>query len=394
MGILRLYLALCVIGNHAESVLPWKIHGGQDAVQVFFIISGFYMQLILGDGKYGTTGEFYLSRWLRIAVPYAIVTVLVVIASGISGFVNGDFLTLAATLRHEGNGMLGSALAILTNLTIFCQDWIMFLSHEAGSDLRITLDYRDDPNPLYRYLLIPPAWSVGVELMFYCVAPLLVRQLSSLAIAAVIATSLAARACCYVRFAIDHDPWTYRFFPFELCHFCYGILACRMMQGLVSPFDRITSTTAALADRLGAWFLPLLAAFVLLLSRTQLLASQALSRTAALGGGAHALAGMLSHELSLATWVMMVPLLFSMTRSLRSDRLIGELSYPVYLVHYTTVLIVGAVLAGLRLPAAITGEVAAIVSVSVAALLQNVILQPCEDWRQRFVRKAFVRAKA
>jgi len=394
MGILRLYLALCVIGNHAESVLPWKIHGGQDAVQAFFIISGFYMQLILGDGKYGTIGEFYLSRWLRIAVPYAIVTVLVVIASGISGLVDGDFLTLAATLRHEGNGMLGSAFAILSNLTIFFQDWIMFLSHDAGSELRFTLDFREDPNPLYRYLWIPPAWSVGVELMFYCIAPLLVRRLSTLAVAAVVATSLAARAYCYARFGIDHDPWTYRFFPFELCHFCYGILACRMMQGWASPFDRVTSTTSGLADRLGAWFLPLLAAVVLLLSRMQLLASQALSRIATVGGGSNGLAGLVSHELSLATWVMMVPLLFSMTRRLRSDRLIGELSYPVYLVHYTIVLIVGAVLAGLRLPAAMTGEVAAIVSVSVAAVLQSTILQPCEDWRQRFVRKAFGRGKA
>ena len=45
MGIPRLYLSLCVVGTHAEPVLPWRMHGGADAVQIFFVISGFSMQV-------------------------------------------------------------------------------------------------------------------------------------------------------------------------------------------------------------------------------------------------------------------------------------------------------------------------------------------------------------
>ena len=40
----------------------------------------------------------------------------------------------------------------------------------------------------------------------------------------------------------------------------------------------------------------------------------------------------------------MVPLLFASTRSNRRDRLIGELSYPYYLIHFHVVIAVEAVL--------------------------------------------------
>ena len=386
MGSLRLYVALCVIRNHAEAVLPWKTHGGQDAVQIFFIISGFYMQFILGGGKYGTIGEFYLSRWLRIFIPYLIATVLIVIASVATGLVTGDFLTLAATVHPEGNGLLGTALALLSNVTVFFQDWIMFLAHDAGGPLRFTADYRADTHPLYRYLWIPPAWSVGVELTFYVIAPFLVRRLSSPAIGLVMALSFAARLFCCARLGLDHDPWTYRFFPFELFHFCLGILACRLMQRFAPAFDRITAATGGLADRLGLLFMPLMAACVLAVARLHLLGSVFIrSLVAALAGGSDAASIALSQGLAMAAWVAIVPVLFSMTRRLAADRFVGELSYPVYLLHYTVVLIVNAILFAFHLPGAINGEVAAIVSVLAAMLLQVTVLQPFDGWRQRTV---------
>jgi peptidoglycan/LPS O-acetylase OafA/YrhL len=247
------------------------MHGGADAVQIFFVISGFYMQFILGAGKYGTITDFYLSRWLRIFVPYVVAITAVIIASVSFGLVTGDYLTLSATLHPEGNGKLGTNLALLSNATIFLQDWIMFLRHEAGEPLRFSADFWADPHPLCRYLWIPPAWSVGVELTFYLLAPLLAGRLRTGMVMGLMALSLGARWFCATRLGLDHDPWTYRFFPFELFAFCLGMLACRLMTRHGAVFDRLTGECDRLAAGLGPWSLPLLAILVLIVARLHLL---------------------------------------------------------------------------------------------------------------------------
>jgi peptidoglycan/LPS O-acetylase OafA/YrhL len=82
MGLIRVLLALAVVDFHAVRFassphflnLPW-INGGV-AVQSFFVISGFYMALIL-SGKYAGRGVFvfYRARFLRLYPAYWIVAI-------------------------------------------------------------------------------------------------------------------------------------------------------------------------------------------------------------------------------------------------------------------------------------------------------------------------------
>ena len=68
MGALRLILALAVVLTHSGSLWGYQITGGSVAVQCFFIISGFYMALILNE-KYVAPGDlriFYVNRLARI----------------------------------------------------------------------------------------------------------------------------------------------------------------------------------------------------------------------------------------------------------------------------------------------------------------------------------------
>ena len=51
MGIIRFLLALAVVAFHSQRILGLRLMGGNEAVEIFFIISGFYMSLIL-RGKY------------------------------------------------------------------------------------------------------------------------------------------------------------------------------------------------------------------------------------------------------------------------------------------------------------------------------------------------------
>jgi peptidoglycan/LPS O-acetylase OafA/YrhL len=47
MGILRLILAIAVVIAHSSYFFSFKFTGGIVAVETFFIISGFYMTMIL-----------------------------------------------------------------------------------------------------------------------------------------------------------------------------------------------------------------------------------------------------------------------------------------------------------------------------------------------------------
>src|SRR5687767_13772537 len=74
MGIIRLLLALAVVVAHSPTAVTlhnWVLPGGI-AVQAFYIISGFYMALVLNE-KYtfpGSTKLFYQQRYLRLAPMY------------------------------------------------------------------------------------------------------------------------------------------------------------------------------------------------------------------------------------------------------------------------------------------------------------------------------------
>src|SRR5436305_1691433 len=78
MGVFRIFLALSVILDHIDGSNIVFIPGPL-AVQCFFMISGFYMSLVLGT-KYSldrrVIGTFYLSRYLRLAPTYWCVLLL------------------------------------------------------------------------------------------------------------------------------------------------------------------------------------------------------------------------------------------------------------------------------------------------------------------------------
>lgn len=384
MGILRLYLAICIIGVHSESVLPWGSHGGREAVQIFFIISGFYMQFILESQKYPVVRNFYLSRALRIFVPYLIATALIVLASVVTGLTLGNWLSLTASIDHEQNGYAGTILAILTNGTLFFQDWVMFIKHDAGESLMFTSNFRNSSYPLHSYLWIPQAWSIGVELTFYIFAPIMVKMLTGLQFFSVIALSFVSRLFCYSQLGLAHDPWTYRFFPFEIVHFAYGILACRLLQHFSREFERITVVSAGLAEKFGPLFYPMLTTSLLgcLWLHFQSFSLLSLYAQDFIRGGDELLI-----LASLSVWIIIVPILFSVTRQLSIDRFVGELSYPVYLLHYTIILIVGVALPFLNLPQSVKGEVATMLSIAAAILLQIWILKPFDIWRHHIFEK-------
>lgn len=332
------------------------------AVQVFFIISGFYMQFVLTQ-KYQDKTAFYQSRALRIFVPYYLVFFGVLLLSLLSGAVTGQWLALEpyAEKPFVRNDPAGVVFAAVTNFTIFGQSLTHFLSGAPGGFLRF-LNVSHDAPPLWIYVLIPQAWTIALELMFYVVAPFLAAMRTRILVGLLL-LSLGLRVTAYLWFGLAADPWTYRFFPFELALFVIGMLACRLYfrrksrAGFQPPYIVIVAG--------------------LLVAVTGL--ALAVRALAEVWGWAWA-----SWPIyAVAPFAMAC--LFAWTSRSATDRLIGELSYPIYLIHYFFVQVFAAHGFPVWVPPSLTGEMIMALSLLAAVLMTTYLLEPFERWRQRII---------
>lgn len=199
MGILRFILALSVVFAHVG--IRWPIAPDR-AVQAFFVISGFYMALVL-DKRYSDNWTFWTNRLIRIFPSYLLIAALT--ALWLWRFWPQFYASL-------------STFDAVTNVVIVGQD---ISTYRGGG------------------LFLPQAWSVSLELYFYVLAPWLVR-LRSPKIIGLIIISIIARLIGYSRGLGDF--WSYRFFPFEMSFFLAGILIYR------SGFMRISNKDQFLGE--------------------------------------------------------------------------------------------------------------------------------------------------
>lgn len=86
MGLLRLLLAFAVVIGHSAPIPGLPLLGAGLAVKVFFVVSGFYMALILSE-KYEAKPRgrwlFYSNRFLRIFPLYWVVLGVDVLVGGV-----------------------------------------------------------------------------------------------------------------------------------------------------------------------------------------------------------------------------------------------------------------------------------------------------------------------
>ena len=133
---------------------------------------------------------------------------------------------MVPNIRTELFHFPAKALAIgyLANSTFFGSDWIMFLQWN-DNNLHFG-NFNNSELPLWHMLLVPASWSLGIEVTFYFLAPFLCKA-KSRTIMVLGASMLAIRIVAFVM-GLNVDPWTYRFFPFELPMFLLGILLYRI----------------------------------------------------------------------------------------------------------------------------------------------------------------------
>lgn len=357
MGLLRTLLALTVVFAHLPMSDGDVFVGGQNAVQLFYLISGFLICHVLRSNEgYQNAFNFYASRALRIYPAYFAVALSTLLLSpwlhpDLSGFYREAPLSVAWW-------------PALTNLTLIGQDWVMFTAVDQGA-LVWSSDFRRSDLQLWHGLLIPQAWTLGVELSFYLLAPFALRSTPRLL--TLLAASLALRVWLHVVGLGPHDPWRYRFFPAELSIFLLGALANRFL------LPRYESWQASARSRL----LPLLttAAVLIAVLGYGLLPDDFPGRRALL------------FLLVLAA----LPALFTFQNQHRWDRRIGELSYPLYIGHMLVVWSADRI-ADPVTPSETVAYSLAVAGVALlfAVALNHSIVEPVERLRRRFSRRSEV----
>lgn len=344
MGALRLLLAFAVVAAHSPGASLYLGRMAAAAVPGFFVISGFYMHLVL-DTKYrGALGAFYTNRFLRLFPAYWVVLAVAILLGALpsSGLVAVDRLWVmpANVSRLLFDGSTISKVAWVPNLGILGADVFRVLAIDTGGGLVAFPTTGETPTirGLYRYLYVPQIWSVANEIVFYAAAPWLVR-LSTPWLGVVAAASLGATSMPRVLY------WGHLLPSHNASFFVLGMLAYRALP-------LVTRLPAPLARALA------MVPFVVCVGWPWL-------------GRAW--------WIVVPAWIVYsatVPVLFRVGARWRAQTALGELSYPVYLCHMLFVN-----------PAIVFGPYACVAafaaSCAFSAILVRFVDRPIETLRQR-----------
>ena len=327
MGAIRLFLALVVALAHLQQnvlaprdmyVPHWLFVGinAGFAVMMFYVISGFLMSTVLTE-KYEAsragTWRFYGARARRIFGLY------------------WPMLLLCFIVRPSALDFLWSATIVqkFTNVFLFSADWYLILNNPDNEATWNAL-----PEPMHQ------AWTLAPELFFYIVAPWVLRS-RPLSIGLLIG-SIATRAAIDLAVGTQ-TSWTYLFPPATFGFFLLGHEARLLAQRYPLLVDRhigaaiFGATIFCFAAPRGApWDTPRFAI------------------------------GMLCFAAAL-------PWVFRFTSKKRLLNWLGNLSFPVYLVH-TLVRMQFEQRLGLPHPAIFDSRAVLIVSYTLCVVLAAIVV--------------------
>lgn len=289
MGLFRLILALAVVLGHGAGYPELVFVNGDTAVFCFFIISGFYMALLLDTVYAGRPIAFYLNRALRLYPAYFFVLFVSILYR--------EYMTGEISVFFR-SGIEPKIHAVISNVFFLGMDYLRF---NAPIEFGYPKNWR----------LVPQAWSLDVEVMFYAVAPLflMIKNKNTLIKPAV----LFLVGLLALKYRIELKEWMlWITLPDYLLFFACGSISYSIYVYIRQAAWLNENIILSIAMSLGA-------AIVI----TSYLADIYNARTIGL-----------KNSLLYLAITLWLPFLFVATRNFKIDRYIGELSYPIYLVHW------------------------------------------------------------
>jgi peptidoglycan/LPS O-acetylase OafA/YrhL len=328
-GFVRCMLAFTVVLYHMSSIAL-----GQWAVDVFFILSGFWVTLMYRRKylRYRLSPlAFYLSRFLRLF------PILLICQTALIFFL---FRAHSPEIAGVTPGWILRSLAIV------------------GS--------------AHQHVLLVPSWSLDVEAQFYLLIPLLILVLNRFKDQTAACISLVIATILFPLTLLpsgEANPWVFTYSTF----FLVG-MAQAYKPWLPSRKVAMASLFGFLGGTVAIVFLP---------------------RTRGLIWGGHEPydPSLFVHNHQLCSVMALVILPFALySLSIRSsplDRRLGNFAYPMYLVHWVVPVMLAAVLHGMSPVKSRLLDIAVVLVASVA--LELLIDQPAEKVRERFMKSSFSR---
>ncbi|MDE1968795.1 MAG: acyltransferase, partial [Alphaproteobacteria bacterium] len=215
------------------------------------------------------------------------------------------------------------------------QDVLRFFAYDPSSGgLRLSLTFPMHPYGDWAFFLnlVAQSWSLALELCFYLLAPFVLWRRTS-AVVSIIAASVCLRLIGYIVGLDENVNFVFAAFPFEIATFLCGAVAYRAYHRYG---DQLRSSIVAPA------ILAIIALFGFAYSSVP-----------------GASVGSIKYWGFLAAVTTALPFLFAWSANSGLDRFVGELSFPVYLLHISVFYLVGRFVplsvGRLLVPAAIVG---------------------------------------
>ena len=310
MGILRVILALIIVMEHTVILRSFDWIIGPYALKIFFMMSGFYMTLVL-DRKYvgkGSYSLFLTNRLLRLFPIYWATLAITVIVGFLTFLLYNNWGSITPYVVYNDVINIGPLLyQFFVNIFLFGQDLIFLFGFnpDTGS-VFFTNNFNLAQPPFYIFLFAPHAWSLGIELTYYMIAPYLTRR-STKIVLLLIALSLLLR-WYLISIGLKDDPWNYRFFPNELVLFLVGTLSYRLYKYIEKNEININLRK-----------LIVLIFFIMFFFYNYIFSFARESYLPALFFFSYA--------------GITLPFLFQFSKNSKFDYRVGELSYPIYIIH-------------------------------------------------------------
>ncbi|MBX9599207.1 MAG: acyltransferase [Burkholderiales bacterium] len=297
MGLLRLILAISVMIGHS----PWYnksyvLVQASVAVEVFYIISGYYMAMVI-DYKYQQKIKaFYTNRIIKIFSIYWFVLLLILCIELIHCIMHHDLKTLIPFISLP---FAAQVWVLFSNIFILGLDTMMFSTLQNGNIVFVH-NFAAYKFAFHNFMWLPQAWSISLELYFYLLIPFLLKHKKILFL--VFFCSLSINVLCFSS-GFNSDPWSYRFFFSELWLFLLGSIAYINRES----FIRISPCPLC----------------ILVLYVIYLLFYYSFYQYNEIG---------FKIILYILTFLS-INTLFNLTKNFKVDKIIGETSYPFYLLH-------------------------------------------------------------
>jgi len=316
MGTLRFLLACSVITSHVQPFIWVNPPFGAIAVQGFFIISGFYMALILCE-KYTGYWLFISNRILRLWPVYLLILAMTFVLKIVDlTFFDATHVTIP---HFDSLNPTSQTFVLFTNIFIIGQDISAFFGPNAQGT--ITFETGDFKNFTYTNLVVQ-CWSTAMEFNFYLLAPFLVNK-KTRTLLFLLSGSVLIRIVIY-KLNLRDQPWGYRFLPSELVLFIMGILSYRIYKYIENK-KILDNPSFIYPTAISLIFLFTLTIFYPFQSNLPS------ARSIYLQNVYQVIPGPLSAKWIYLTSITLIgPILFLLYRNSKYDRFLGDLSYPVF----------------------------------------------------------------